>query len=164
MPPATQIGGAKADRFSPRSVSKWYWLATADVAVAGAPTRSEIDTDGVDLTPAIASVSGFTESSNFTETPDVNEHQTGKILDGISLEDGSISFYGARDGDDAGSFFDTGDLGYVLHLPYGDTATRPMEVFTVEVGSVSRGKATSGAQLVDVGFGLMDKDESTVPA
>lgn len=163
MPPATQLGGAQEDRFSPRSVSKWYIIDRADVAGA-TPTRSEIDTDGIDMTEAIAAVSGFVESSNFTEVPDLSEHRTGKILDGISLEDGSMSFYAARDGVDAGSFFTTSDLYYILHLPYGDTSGRPMDQFAVEVGSVSRGKATSGAQLVDVGFGLNAVTNTTVPA
>jgi len=164
MPPATQLGGAKDQRYSPRSVSKWYWIDRADVAGA-TPTRTDIDTDGVDLTRAIASISGFTESSNFTEVPDLAEHRSGKILDGISLEDGSMSFYGARDGNDASVFFAVGDLGYILHLPQGDVATKKMHQYAVEVGSVSPGTATSGAQLVDVAFGLNEKTPNVaIPA
>jgi hypothetical protein len=154
--PTALLGGAKDKRYSPRSVEKWYWIDRS--AVAGAtPTRAEI-VAGTDMSRAIAAVSGFTESSNFTEVPDVSEHKTGKILDGVSLEDGTINFYGARDGADASAFFAMGDLGYVLHLPYGDTAGLKYDLFTVEVGSVSASTEISGAKQVAVMFGLNDAD------
>lgn len=157
---AAQLGGAKDQRFSPRSVSKWYWVATDP---AGATvTRVELDA-GTDLTGAISAVSGFTESANFAETPDLASHRSGKILDGITLEDGTITFYAARDGVDAGSFFSTGDLGHLYHLPYGDTAGEPMEHYAVEVGSVSRGKEITGAKTVVVSFALNELTEETIP-
>lgn len=99
-------------------------------------------------------MSGFTESANFTETPDLVSHRTGKILDGISQEDGTISFYASRDGNDASVFYTIGDLGYVLHFPYGDETGLKYDLFTTEVGSVSPGTATTGAKMVDVSYGL----------
>lgn len=155
MAPTAKLGGAKDKRFSPRSVSKWYWIDRASV-VGATPTLTEIN-GGTDLTEAIASVSGFTESSNFTETPDLGSHRAGKILDGISLEDGSITFYGARDGVDASVFFELGDLGYVLHLPYGEGTGKKYDLFAIEVGSVSAGTETTGAKNVVVAYGLNAK-------
>lgn len=153
--PTAKLGGAKSKRYSPRGVEKWYWIDAADVTGA-TPTRANIDA-GTDLTEAIASVSGFTESSNFTETPDLASHRAGKILDGVSLEDGSMSFYGARDGVDASSFFTLGDLGFICHLPYGDTASATYDLFAVEVGSVSASTEITGAKQVMVAFGLNEK-------
>jgi hypothetical protein len=162
MPPTAKLGGGKSQRFSPRSVAKWYWVDAAAQAGATA-TRLELDA-GTDLTVAISAVSGFVESSNFTATPDLASHKEGKILDGVSLEDGSITFYGARDGADAASFFALGDLGHLYYLPYGDTTAEPMEQFDVEVGAVSRGKEITGASNVVAAFGLNQKVETTVPA
>lgn len=162
MAPTAKLGGAKSQRFSPRSVAKWYWVDAASQAGATA-TRLEIDA-GTDLTEAISAVSGFTESANFTATPDLASHREGKILDGVTSEDGSITFYGARDGADAASFFAMGDLGHLYYLPYGDTAGEPMEQFNVEVGSVSRGKETTGASNVVVSYGLNEKVDAVVPA
>jgi hypothetical protein len=153
MAPTAKLGGAQANRFSPRGVEKWYWLDRTAVADPATITRLEIDA-GTDLTPAIASVSGFTESANFTETPDLLQHRTGKILDGISQEDGSMSYYGSRDGADASTFYAVQELGYIMHLPYGDVAANKYDLFTVEVGSVSPSTATTGAKMVDVAFGL----------
>lgn len=161
MAPVAKLGGAKDKRFSPRSVSKWYWVDTDPIGAT--VSRTELDA-GTDVTEAIASVSGFSETANFTETPDLGSHRSGKILDGISLDDGSITFYAARDGVDAGSFFAMGDLGHLYHLPYGDADGLPMEHFAVEVGSVSRGTETTGAKNVTVSYGLNEKTDETVPA
>lgn len=162
MAPTAKLGGAKSQRFSPRSVAKWYWVAAADQAGATA-TRTELDA-GTDLTEAISAVSGFSESANFTGTPDLASHREGQILDGITMENGSITFYAARDGVDAAAFFALGDLGHLYYLPYGDTATEPMEQYDVEVGSVSRGKEITGASNIVVTYALNEKTEPAVPA
>lgn len=162
MPPTAKLGGGKSQRFSPRSVAKWYWVEAAAQTGATA-TRAELDL-GTDITEAIASATGFTESANFTATADLGSHRDGKILDGISMDDGSHTFYAARDGNDAAAFFAMGDLGHLYYLPYGDTAGEPMEQFDVEVGSVSRGKETTGASTVVVSYALNAKLDGVIPA
>jgi hypothetical protein len=55
------------------------------------------------------------------------------------------------------------ELGYLMHLPYGDVVGEPYELFAVEVGSVSRGTEITGAKNVTVGYGLNEKTEQTLP-
>lgn len=166
----TSLGGVSADRFGVKKNTGWLWIADGDLADATdfVPDESEIN-GGQDLTCSVQGTTGFTGSPRYAELPDLCADVDGKVPDGVSLDDSSISFYLARDNMDALSFFTEGDLGYVYHAPYGrfddgSAAETPAWGWKAEVSFVSPTPAMAGGAMGVVSFGILDRRKVTLPA
>lgn len=150
----TPLPGGKTQRFSPRGRRVTLWIPVVAGFDAGTgPILSEID-GATDLSCQIAAQAGWTESTTFTETPDQCSQVAGKIPDGVTLDDSSITFYGAKNGEDAGDFFSRGMSGFVAQAWYGLEEDLPWDIFATEVGSVSMTPDITGAQQITVSFAL----------
>lgn len=162
----TPLPGGKINRFSPRGTRVTLWIPAIAGFDAATPALVKAEIDGsTDLSCQIQAQSGFSESTNFTETPDQCSQVAGKIADGVSLEDGTITFYGASDGEDAGDFFARGMKGFIGQAWYGLTAGKIIDVYPVEVGSVSHLPEITGAQLITAQYALKaEKARITIPA
>lgn len=113
-------------RFFRREVSKVYWVTT--IADTDAPTLTEINA-GVNLTPAMADMSGFEFENSPIDTPDLETSFTSTIPGEDKASGPSIVFYD----DDASTVIRAalakGSDGYVVLMPYGKTATKRCEVW-----------------------------------
>lgn len=114
-------------RYFRRGVSRVKWAP----AVAGtSPTRPEI-TAGVDLSTSIAAINGFQFTNAPIATPDLSDNFDSQITGPDQAGDSSFNFYD----DDASTTVRTtlakGTAGCVLLMPYGDVATKRVEVWRV---------------------------------
>jgi len=134
---ATPIG--TVDRYFPTGVTKYYWIP--DILDPENPTRAELDA-GIDLSPQIAEVDGFTVSSDEIEVPDINSRFTSKIGGRISADDSSLVMYANRNGVDVRAILPRGETGFVGRLGGGDVAAYKMDIFPVTVISLSKAFGT----------------------
>jgi hypothetical protein len=169
----SSIGGVAADRFGVKKNTGWLWIASAGLTDTTnfVPTEVEINntTNARDLTCAVAGFTGFTGSPRYAELADLCADVDGKVPDGVSLDDSSLSFYLARDGDDALGFFDEEDLGYIYHAPYGrfddgSAAETRAYAWKAEVSFVTPTPAMAGGAMGVVSYGILDRREVTLPA
>lgn len=146
----TALAGAGSTRFGVKKNLELVDLPSIADTATKVPTVLEIN-DGTNITCAVQATSGFTASDTFAELPDLCSDFTGKVWDGASLADSSITFYLDETGeDDAYDFYTTGSVHEVLHCPWGLAGGKKALVWTMEIGSVLPLITTSGAALVTV--------------
>lgn len=142
----------KTSRHIPQGTSKYYWLPVV-AALTLIATRAEID-GGTDLTAEIAAVTGFSTTGAVVDTPDAASRFVSRVPGLITPDDSSISYYGSKDGEDAGTFFTRDQTGFLLFCDGGDVPTQPAEIFPVTVTSVSRARDLTAARLVMVSYAI----------
>jgi hypothetical protein len=141
-------------RFGVLGNAVWLFLpAVADPATG--PDEAEINA-GTVLQCTANDISGFTVSPTFTDTPDLCNIIDGKVFDGSTVDDSSITFYASSDDDDAKGFFAPLQTGFIMHAPYGLPliAGDPLsgDLWPVTVGTVTSVPAMRGASMVSVSF------------
>lgn len=127
MPPSPL---SATTRYIPPGVRKIYWVAT--IANYLSPTRAELNA-GIDLSLEVAEVSGFTVTSDTTDTPDLSGRFVPVIAGRIKAESSSLSFYASSNSSDVRTVLPRDTVGYVVFLWEGDTAGQRMDVFPVKV-------------------------------
>lgn len=166
----TALGGIDADRFAVKKNQGWLWIALDDLSddpEGFVPDESEVN-QGIDLTCAVEALNGFSGSPRFAELPDLCSDVDGKVPDGVSLDDSSISFYLARDADDALDEFTEGDEGVIYHCPYGNfqdgsAAGKPAWAWKAVVAFVTPTVATAGGAMGTVSYGILARRKITLP-
>lgn len=153
-------------RYIAPEVTSVYWLtACADL---NAPTRSELDAaTSVDLSPEIASMTGWEVSADRVAVPDLGTRKTGRISGRVNPGDAQIAFYASEDTDDVREVIKRGDRGVVVILDGGDVVGQSMRPFAVEVSSVTPTTDVAGSEggRVVVDFSINDWGEGVeVPA
>jgi hypothetical protein len=114
-------------RYFRRGVSKIKWAP----AVAGSsPTRPEI-TAGVDLSPSVAAINGFQFTNAPIATPDLSDNFDSQITGPDTAGDSSLDFYDDDTSTTVRTTLAKGTAGYILLMPYGDVATKRVEVWSV---------------------------------
>jgi len=147
--PATPI--TPVQRYYPKGQLKWVFCPT--IADKNAPTREEINA-GTDLSGEVAEWDGWTVSSNFVDTPDVNSRFTGKIPGSIEAEDSSLTFYADPSGNDVRALLPRDTTGYILRMDAGDVPGRKMDVFPVQVAAVSKPFEDDDAVKIEIQFAI----------
>lgn len=122
-------------RYIPSGTRKIYFVTTISNYLA--PTRPELNA-GVDLTPEIAEMAGFTVTSDQTEVPDMSTRFTSKIPGRIHSDDSTIRFYMSQTSNDVRSVLPRDTVGYIACLWEGDVAAQKMDVFPVKVAAASQ--------------------------
>ena len=114
-------------RFFRRGISKVKFLP----AVAGtSPTRPEI-TAGVDLSPSVAGMGGFTLSNNPITTPDLATNFDSQINGPDAAGNSSLTFYDDDTATAVRTALAKGTAGYMVLFPYGDVSAKRCEVWPV---------------------------------
>lgn len=134
---ATPLNPTAGSRYIPPGIRQYYWVDT--IANKNSPTRTELDA-GTDLSAEIASVSGFSVSSESVDAPDLASRYTGKVPGMITAEDSSLNIYLSRDATgDARTLLTRDSAGFIVVFPEGDTTggSHLMDVFPVTVSSAS---------------------------
>lgn len=120
-------------RFFRRGISKARFLP----AVAGSsPTRAEINA-GVDLSPQVADMGGFSISNAPIETPDLATSFDSQIDGPDATETSSLTMYDLSDSTTIRTAIAKGVSGFVLLMPYGDVPTKRCEVWPVKSTGVN---------------------------
>lgn len=122
-------------RYIPPGVRKIYWLTTI-ASYTTAVTRAEINA-GTDLTNEIASMSGFTVTSDSSEVPDLSGRFVSKIPARIKADDSSMSFYASSTSADVRTVLPRDTAGFACILPEGDVPGQKMDVFPAKVSSTT---------------------------
>lgn len=163
----TALGGIDADRFAVKKNQGWLWLPALD------PETFDVDEArinlGTDLTCAVEALNGFTGSPRFAELPDLCSDVDGKVPDGVSLDESSISFYLAKSALDALEFFQEGDGGLIIHCPYGNfqdgsAAEKPAWAWKSTVAFVTPTVATAGGAMGTVSYGVVARRKIILPS
>lgn len=132
---ATPLAPTAGSRYIPPGVRQYYWVET--IANKSSPTRTELDA-GTDLTAEVATVSGFSVTSESTDAPDLASRFTGKVPGMITAEDSSINLYLAKDSSgDARTLLTRDTEGFVVIFPEGDVSGQLMDVFPATVSSAA---------------------------
>jgi hypothetical protein len=119
---------AVPQRFFRRGVSEVWFLPS--VAVLAAPTSSEF-TAGINVTPAVQAVNGFSIANEPIRTPDLATSFDSQI-DGVdSAEDSGLTFYDDKVDVTLRTALAKGTNGYIVLCPYGKVATKRCEVWPV---------------------------------
>lgn len=151
------------DTYFRRGYSKIKFLP----AVAGAsPTRAEI-TAGVDLSPAIAEISGFTLSNSPIPAPNLADVFTSQIEGEDTVADSTLTF-----NDDASSTvirtaLAKGIDGFIILFPYGDVVSKRCEKWPVKtLGVNDQWSVGNDPARYVVGFAITSTpvQNATVPA
>jgi hypothetical protein len=131
MPPP--VVPASVRYFRP-GTTKVYWVVT--ITTYTAPTRAQINA-GVDLSPEIAEIGGFSVTSDSVDTPDLANRFVSKVSGRITAEDSTINFYASSTGfTDARSVLPRDTTGFLIFMDGGDvTTTGRMDVWPVTVAS-----------------------------
>jgi len=134
-------------RFHPSNKTKVV-IAPA-VASLAAPSGPEITAGTVLTVAASTTLAGLVEMSGFETAPsDISVPDVGTSFDGMipgrrAASAASMTFYD----DDASSTIRTalaeGTVGYIIIMPYGQTAGRRCEVWPVRVSAVNDSQITS---------------------
>lgn len=141
-------------RFFRRGVSKVKFLP----AVAGtSPTRPEI-TAGVDLSPSIAGMSGFTLANNPITTPDLATNFDSQINGPDAAGNSSLTFFDDDTATAVRTAVAKGTVGYMVLFPYGDVTAKRCEVWPVTSTGVNDGwDLGANAAQFTVGFAITSK-------
>lgn len=161
--PATPI--TAVSRYWPVGTTVWLWVVSiANYSVA--VTRAEINA-GTNLSGEIASVDGWTVTSNQIDTPDVNSRFRSKIPGPIEASDSSITFYADPSGSDVRTLLPRDTAGYVIRMDGGDVASRKMSVFPCKVASQNKLMGTDEeAGRIEVAFTItrVPAEDLVIPA
>lgn len=158
---ASTLTGAGSTRFGVKKNLQLLWLTA--VADPSAPTEAEIEA-GVEITGAVSETAGFDASDNYAELPDLVSDFSGKVWNGASLSDSSMTFWlDSTAVGDAYDTFTTGDEGYVLQCPWGLEDAKPALLWSMTVGSVLPPISTSGASIVVVALAPRSLNKVTLP-
>lgn len=130
---------------------QFVWVET--MANYKTPTRSELDA-GTDITGEVASVEGFTVSTESVDRPNFKSRFTAKVAGKISVDDCTVTAWADEDGADLRTVFSRDDAGFFVIYPEGDdgasaTPAHKLDVWPVTIGSVSKPTSDSDpAQIV----------------
>lgn len=139
-------------RYTPPGTRKIYWVTT--ISTYTAPTRGELNA-GVDLTNEIASISGFTVTSNTADVPDLSSRFTAKIPARITSDNSTLSFYASTTSSDVRTVLPRDTAGFAVFLWEGDNSgTNKMDVFPAKVIACTIQGDMENPQQVNVDFAI----------
>jgi len=142
--------------------TKIYWVPSiADIL---APTRLELDA-GTDLVLENAASEGWNVTSNQVPVPNMGRKFTGSIPGRITAEDSSLDMYASIDGIDARALMSRDEEGNIVWLDGGDVAGRLMDVFPVQVSSVTKSnRSVEGeeAQMLKFSYSITEEPAENV--
>ena len=127
MPPSPL---SATTRYIPPGVRKIYFVTTISNYLS--PTRGELNA-GIDLSNEVAEVSGFTVTSDTTDTPDLSGRFVPVIAGRIKADSSSLSFYASSNSSDVRTVLPRDTVGYIVFLWEGDVTGQRMDVFPVKV-------------------------------
>lgn len=157
---------ASARRFGVKKNTDYVWIpGTPGIAdlVGLVPTEVEINA-GTLITSHTSGFAGFSATDTYADTPDLTSDVTGKVWDGATLADSSISFYLSEDEVDALDFFTSGDAGFLLQCMYGLANEKRAFNWDMEVGALNVAPTVSGFQFATIGFAPRRRELITLPA
>lgn len=149
----------KSDRYFRPGKTKVYFVDT--LADYTSPTRTEIDA-GTDLSPEVASVEGFSVTSDSIDTPDLASRFTSKIPGAITADNSSINFYADSTSTDVRTILPRDTEGFVLWLDEGDSEGNTMDVFPVTVASAPKLRSLSDPAQIQIQFTITSEPEEDV--
>lgn len=150
-------------RYIPPGTRKIYWVST--IATYTAPTRAELNA-GTDLSGEVADVSGFTVTSETTDTPDLSGRFVPVIAGRIKADSSSLMFYASSNSSDVRTVLPRDTAGYIVMLWEGDVAGQKMDVFPVKVTSTTLEGNMEDPEKVSVSFAItkVPANNVTIPA
>lgn len=128
------------------------------------PTSAEI-TAGLKLMNELYDVAGFTGSTNWIPRRKGGSRIDTQLAGKFTFEGSSITFTMDKDGADAAAEFEEEQTGFLLMAYRGLIATRPAEVFQVEVGAVVNLPSFDGSDYprIRVDFGINRRERIVIP-
>ena len=151
-------------RYIAPGTTKYYWAtACADIT---APLRAEMEA-GIDLSKEVAAAENWTVAANRVPTPDLGDKFTGKIGGRVEPGDASITFHASKTTADVRTVLHRDDTGFIFILHGGDVAGQKMDVYKVDISSVSKPTNVDGSEnaRIMVAFSLQAVAEDvTIPA
>lgn len=151
-------------RFFRRGLSEVIFApAVVDLA---APTRVEI-TAGVDLTPGIAEINGFSFANSPITTPDLSTTFTTQIPGEDTSDASALVFYDDDTSETIRDAVAKGTVGFLIFMPYGDTATKRAEVWpTITTGANDQWTTGNEAAKFQASFAITAEptQDAVVPA
>ena len=127
MPPSPL---SATTRYTPPGTRKIYFVTTISNYLS--PTRGELNA-GIDLSGEVAEISGFTVTSEVSETPDLSGRFVPVIAARIKADQSSLSFYASSNSSDVRTVLPRDTAGYIVFLWEGDVTGQRMDVFPVKV-------------------------------
>jgi len=111
------------DRFMRKGTTKFFWVPT--IADSGLiPTTAEVNA-GVDVTPEISEVNGFSFTNNPIQTPDMDTRFVSQIPGEDTTEDSSLVFYQRKGTDAIRAALPKDDVGYMVIFYSGIAGATP---------------------------------------
>lgn len=143
---APSIGSAQ--RY--RALGNLHFVFIPTIAASNlTPTRAEIDA-GDDITSQVAEWAGFTTTSNKIDTPDLVSTFVSSIPGSQTADDSSVTLYDDLAGSPLVDIFPRDTTGFMLLMDQGDTPTKKMDVYPVQVASLQRVRALDAATMLQV--------------
>ena len=148
MPPSPL---SATTRYIPPGVRKIYFVSTISNYLS--PTRGELNA-GIDLSNEVAEVSGFTVTSDTTDTPDLSGRFVPVIAGRIKADSSSLSFYASSNSSDVRTVLPRDTAGYIVFLWEGDVTGQKMDIFPVKVTVSALDGNMEDPEKVNVSFAI----------
>src|SRR5690606_20058265 len=99
------------------------------------------------------------------ETPDLTSF-VAKIPGRVTAEDSSLTLYADADEDDVRDILPRGTRGYLLWMDQGDSPGKSMDIYPIEVTSLTKVRFMDSATVlrVDVSMTQVPVNDVTIPA
>lgn len=148
-----------------RALGNLHIIFAPAIASLSSPTRSEINA-GTDLTGEVAEWAGFTTTSEKIDTPDLASPFVSSIPGSQTAEDSSITTYASTTGTALATLLPRNTSGYILLMDQGDTPTKTMDVYPVQVASLVKVRALDAATMlrIDLNITRAPAENVTIPA
>lgn len=117
-------------RFFRRGVSKVYWLPA--VSNPSAPTSTEVNTNGTDLSAQVAEISGFKLTNSPIALPDLATTFDSQINGVDTTEDSVLTFHDNDASSAIRNLLAKGNSGWIALMPYGNSAGKRCELWPVK--------------------------------
>lgn len=129
--PATLLGPSV--RFAVRGNLKARFIPKADMPTGVLTLAILNGATTIDLTPAIATMTGFTREQGDLPAPDISSQDTPTVPGEITRAAASMTFYMSKDGDDVRAVLVPGDEGFIVLGDAGFAVGALVDIWPVEV-------------------------------
>lgn len=129
--PATLLGPSV--RFAVRGNLKVRWIPKTAMPTGVLTLAILNGATTIDLTPAIATLTGFSREQGDLPAPDINSQDAPTVPGEITRAAASMTFYLSKDGDDVRQVLVQGDEGYVVLGEAGFGVGALVDIWPAEV-------------------------------
>jgi hypothetical protein len=142
---------SSSTRYTPPGQRKVWWVPT--ISNKNTPTLAEMSA-GTDVTGEVASMDGWSVSSDTQDAPDLGSKFVSQVSGAITAPSSSLNCYMSSTSTDIRSLLARGSAGFIV-LPWdGAGSANKCDVFPVQVTAMPKQSSTTDVAQIQVQFAI----------